>query len=196
MKKRIMGIVGGEVNEGGGVVGPSVEEKSVNETSAVEKPVQEAVSPTAPEERKYTREEVDGIVKESLSAVYGKYGVGSAEELERKFSDGEKALGEIRASLAESEKRLAESEKRLAFAVNRIDPGREDDVETWFKGKGKVLDGPGLVEALKTHPEWQGRLSTVSVGNAADDGRAPQGLSEKSRENELAASLGYDRLVG
>lgn len=137
------------------------------------------------EEKKYTQEDVNGIVRDRLSKVYGKFGVSDSESLEKKFQE----LSEKEKLISETQARASELEKRLAFSANRIDPAREDDVVTWFKGKGKTLDEQGVAEYVKTHPEAV--LKQVSVQVGSQDNGGDKTKVEEDLRREFAKMMGF-----
>ena len=66
----------------------------------------------------------------------------------------------------------SELNEKYLFNTNSIKKDREDDVRTYFKGKGLQLTDENIKEALKTHAEW----SSAPVNNPlpVGNGGAPK----------------------
>ena len=126
-----------------------------------------------------SQDKVNEIVRERLSKQERSF----YEGLEVK--DG-KELGDLLEkarkydALSEEKSRLDEE---IAFMRNGIDPKRADDVRTWFKGKGKAIDGEGLAEAVKSHPEWIGSVEPQPMGAGGDQGKP------RESEEDMAARI-------
>lgn len=97
-------------------------------------------------DKRYTKEDVNDIVRGRINKIFGKYGVNKTEELDKVVEKG-KAYDELKT------KYDALLEKQV-FTDNKIKEDRIDDVKTYFKGKGLQLENNILAEVVKTHPEW------------------------------------------
>lgn len=108
-------------------------------------------------DRTFTRDEVTRIVKARQdrfsNGLCKKYGVGSIKELDDLYNK-HKDYDDIVTERDGLKKSHSEMSEKLAFLSNGIDPAREDDVRTYFKGKGLQFDEAILKEHLQSHPEW------------------------------------------
>ena len=112
-----------------------------------------------------TQEQVNKIVQERLkrqeSSFYEKYKVKDSEELinKLKLADDYESLQE---KFSQESLKVSQLNKELAFVKNSIDPSREDDILTYFKGKNIEFSAEELVKAIETHPEWVKKTTTIS----------------------------------
>ena len=151
------------------------EEAKVTEQTAKEEPQK------IEEEEKFTQSQVNDIVTRRLAkqaeAFYKKYGVNDEDGLNalvgkaKEYDNLSKKYGEL------SDKSSELNEKYL-FNTNSIKKDREDDVRTYFKGKGLQLTDENIKEALKTHAEW----SSAPVNNPLPVGN---GGAPKVEEDEI-----------
>lgn len=163
------------------------------ETSTIEvAPKTEQEAPKAPEadaptvEKTFTQADVDRFIQERLTRVYAKAGAKNASEFEKLLTAKDEDLANARTQ-------LKELQKSNALRDNNISPERYDDIDTWFKGKGKEFSADELVEAVKSHPEWVNRKITApQIGGNIDSVNVNKG---KNEADELARLLGYDKLV-
>lgn len=133
------------------------------------------------EEEKFTQSQINEIITRRLAkqaeAFYKKYGVNDEEGLNalvgkaKDYDNLSKKYGEL------SDKSSELNEKYL-FNTNSIKKDREDDVRTYFKGKGLQLTEENIKEALKTHAEW----SSAPVNNPLPVGN---GGAPKVEEDEI-----------
>ena len=72
----------------------------------------------------------------------------------------------------------SELNEKYLFNTNSIKKDREDDVRTYFKGKGLQLTDENIKEVLKTHAEW----SSAPVNNPLPVGN---GGAPKVEEDEI-----------
>ena len=157
------------------------EEAKVTEQTAKEEPQK------TEEEEKFTQSQINEIITRRLAkqaeAFYKKYGVNDEDGLNalvgkaKEYDNLSKKYGEL------SDKSSELNEKYL-FNTNSIKKDREDDVRTYFKGKGLQLTDENIKEALKTHAEW----SSAPVNNPLPVGN---GGAPKVEEDEIdvASSL-------
>ena len=151
------------------------EEAKVTEQTAKEEPQK------TEEEEKFTQSQINEIITRRLAkqaeAFYKKYGVNDEEGLNalvgkaKEYDNLSKKYGEL------SDKSSELNEKYL-FNTNSIKKDREDDVRTYFKGKGLQLTDENIKEALKTHAEW----SSAPVNNPLPVGN---GGAPKVEEDEI-----------
>ena len=151
------------------------DEAKVTEQTAKEEPQK------TEEEEKFTQSQVNDIVTRRLAkqaeAFYKKYGVNDEDGLNalvgkaKEYDNLNKKYGEL------SDKSSELNEKYL-FNTNSIKKDREDDVRTYFKGKGLQLTDENIKEALKTHAEW----SSAPVNNPLPVGN---GGTPKVEEDEI-----------
>lgn len=136
----------------------------------------------APEEapKTFTQDELNTIVQERLkrqeSKLLEKLGIeaeAGIEEILTKSKGYDEAKSEAESIRAENK----ELKTRIAFIENSIDPAREDDVRTYFKGKELDLNGETLKEAMAAHPEWrkeQPKRTTISTLTPVKDQPKPE----------------------
>ena len=105
-------------NENGGKIGgtptPSVEGHETNSSKI------------------FSKEDVNEIVKSRIDRILGKCGVDNTEELEVFVSKGK--------SYDELKKKYDDLNTSFVFKENNISKDREDDVKTYFEGKGFDLN--------------------------------------------------------
>ena len=153
--------------------------KAEEEAKATEQTAKE--EPQKNEEEKFTQSQINEIITRRLAkqaeAFYKKYGVNDEEGLNalvgkaKEYDNLSKKYGEL------SDKSSELNEKYL-FNTNSIKKDREDDVRTYFKGKGLQLTDENIKEALKTHAEW----SSAPVNNPLPVGN---GGAPKVEEDEI-----------
>lgn len=166
------------------------EEKMVNSSEEV------VVDPTAvgdtdsTEEKKFTQEEVNDIVRKRLdkqkSSFLKNYNVESEEELTDLLK---KALGyeELKSSLDTEKKSKGELVEKLAFLENNINQDKVDDIKTYFKGKELELNSDNLKNLLDTHKEWvneKQNITTILPLGSDNTTPKPQ-VSEKEQASKL-----------
>lgn len=124
------------------------------ETTATPTTTEENVVPEQPQERTYTKAEVQSLMKKrverSHKAFFTRYGVEDLNALDDLMNKS-KAFGEDYASIQTKNKELM---REIAFLKNNINPEKYDDIIAYFKGSDIEFDEEQLIEALKTHPEW------------------------------------------
>lgn len=140
----------------------------------------------------FTQEQLNQIIQERLAradqAFYDRYGVKDQTELDS-------LVGEAQAyetTLAEN----AQLKERLAFLTNGILPEKEDDVRTYFKGKGIAMSEEALKQVLQTHPEWV-KQATPPANNTTivPVGAQPQQPPKEDEEQKYAKMFGFDHFV-
>ena len=151
------------------------EESKVTEQTAKEEPQK------TEEEEKFTQSQVNDIVTRRLAkqaeAFYKKYGVNDEEGLNAIVGKA-KASDNLRKKYGELSDKSSELNEKYLFNTNSIKKDREDDVRTYFKGKGLQLTDENIKEALKTHAEW----SSAPVNNPLPVGN---GGAPKVEEDEI-----------
>jgi len=165
---------------------PEVEEKTPvveEEKTVVETPETPSTDDSDKEEKKFTQTDLNNIIKGRLEKVYKEI-----DELKTQT----KELEELKKQKSELEEKNKESEITLAFITNHIDKEREEDIKIWFKGKGEEITNTTLQEALKSHPEWAEKVSTIAIGNTGGTNNVD---NKGDTERKLESVLGY-RLIG
>lgn len=151
-------------NENGGKIGgtptPSVEGHETNSSKI------------------FSKEDVNEIVKSRIDRILGKCGVDKTEELEAFVSKGK--------SYDELKKKYDDLNTSFVFKENNISKDREDDVKTYFKGKGFDLNSNLLAELVKTHPEWVNQGES-KVGSAQTNVQGKQAEKELEKGNKEKA---------
>lgn len=104
-----------------------------------------------------TQSQVNEIVTKRLAkqteSFCKRYGVSDETQLDELVKKA-KDYDELSKKMSELSTRNSELNERVLFNKNSISNDREDDVRTYFKGKGLEMDDKALEEAIKTHPEW------------------------------------------
>lgn len=151
---------------------------------------QEEVPPT------FTQEQLNDIVRERLrkasESIYKKYNVVDESGLDE-MADKAKSYDELKTSydaLAEEVKGLKE---QAVLSKNNILADRQDDVRTYFKGKGMDISDESLRELLQTHPEWQPQsVKATTIVPLGGDRTEPQ----KETDEDVALKMfGFDKFV-
>lgn len=128
------------------------------------------VPPSQPEEkeRMWNKAQIVEMMKRrverSHNAFYKRYGVKDLNELDAKFALAGK-YDELNAQFAPIQAKNAELLRENSFLRNNVNPERYNDIVTYFKGSGVEFSEEGLLEALKTHPEWL-KPSTIPAPTA------------------------------
>lgn len=151
------------------------DEAKVTEQTAKEEPQK------TEEEEKFTQSQVNEIITRRLAkqaeAFYKKYGVNDEEGLNALVGKA-KDYDNLSKKYGELSDRSSELNEKYLFNTNSIKKDREDDVRTYFKGKGLQLTDENIKEALKTHAEW----SSAPVNNPLPVGN---GGTPKVEEDEI-----------
>ena len=141
---------------------PSVDTAStdVNDNTTENKGVNNDVKP----ERTFTQEQVNDLVRQRIdrerNSTYKRYGVNDRDGLDTLITKSHSydAMKERYENINERNKAL---EQEIAFIRQNIEPSRQEDVLTYFKGKGLDFSEQALMDELRTHPEWL-RVNEVS----------------------------------
>lgn len=139
---------------------PKVEEveKEVN-TEVEETPKEDSQEQVEEEVKSYKQSEINEMIKKRLerqtSSLWKKYGVASNEELDNLVKKGTTDYDELKKVNDDLMNQVNALNEKLSFISNNIDPSREDDVRTYFKGKELAFSNEELVKALETHKEWR-----------------------------------------
>lgn len=171
------------------------------ETTATETPNAENGSDTQGEEvpnapKTFTQEQVNEIVRERLKkandGICKKYGTKNEEELDELVGKS-KSYDELKEKYDGLESELKAYKEQFTLSKNNVLEDKQDDVRTYFKGKGLELNEENLKEALGTHPEWQPQQakSTTIVPMGAEK-------TQSKRESDEDAALrlfGFDKFV-
>lgn len=146
----------------------------------------------ADEAQTLTPEKVNEIIRERLErqlrGIYDRYGVSDEKGLDDliELAKGHDALQAERDELS---KKVSELTERLLFIQNGISPEREDDVRTYFKGKGIEMSEEALKQCISTHPEWTGRQTQRRTFTPKPIGNAEAGERHEETEREKAERL-------
>ena len=153
-----------------------------------------ATDPQADRSKALTQEEVNEIVRERLAkrdrAIFAKYGVSDEAGLDELFAKAGETDG-LKAKLSELSEESRSLKEKIAFFENGILPSKEDDVRTYFKGKGIEMSGEALRQVLETHPEWTSAPQTTPKSSpraiGADSGN---GIGKRTEEEEAERMFG------
>ena len=180
---------------------PKVEEieKEVN-TEVEETPTEESETKVEEEETKsYKQSEINEMIKKRLerqtSSLWKKYGVASNEELDNLVKKGTTDYDELKKANDDLMSQVNALTEKLSFISNNIDPSREDDVRTYFKGKELAFSNEELVKALETHKEWRkveeakNPTTTISTFGATRQ----DVVHQETEEEKKRRIFGYDR---
>lgn len=171
---------------------PSTEEQASENGEAKEK---EGVQAS------FTQEQVNDIVRQRLDkaykSIYERYGV-----------EDEKGLDEIMASAQECQatkmlydeivKENKALKEKIAFSDNGILADKQDDVRTYFKGKGLEMSDEALKSVIQTHPEWIAKKETEAPRTTIIPlgAERQEGLGKKPDEEAKAAKMfGLGRFI-
>lgn len=142
------------------------------------------------------QEQFNKVIQERLKrqkdTICKKYGAKDENELDGMF---EKAKGydELKASYENALKEIGGYKEDSLLNKHKILESKQDDVRTYFKGKGLELNEENLTSVLETHPEWlptkANETTFVPIGGERQD-------TKKDSEEERALRLfGLDRFV-
>lgn len=172
---------------------PKVEEieKEVN-TEVEETPKEDPQEQVEEEVKSYKQSEINEMIKKRLerqtSSLLKKYGVASNEELDNLVKRGTTDYDELKKVNDDLMNQVNALNEKLSFISNNIDPSREDDVRTYFKGKELAFSNEELVKALETHKEWRkveeakNPTTTISTFGATRQDVVHQETEEEKRK--------------
>ena len=126
----------------------------------------------------------------AYKSIYERYGV-----------EDEKGLDEIMASAQECQatkmlydeivKENKALKEKIAFSENGILADKQDDVRTYFKGKGLEMSDEALKSVIQTHPEWIAkkeaeapRTTIIPLGGERQEGDRPPGAPHRGAEKD------------
>ena len=150
-------------------------------------------------ERNYTQEQVNEIVRSRLDrankAIYDRYGVENEKGLDELIGMAQ-AYQTLKSDYDAMKDEVKGLREQNALRGNSVLPEREDDVRTYFKGKGLELSDEALKQALQSHPEWVAKATApaptttvVPLGSQAEEAPKP------NEEEEAAKMFGLSRFV-
>lgn len=180
-------------------VGKEEVETTATETAETETQGNESTpSGTAKEEvpPTFTQDQLNDIVRERLrkasESIYKKYNVIDEKGLDE-MADKAKAYDELKASNDELAKEVKNYKEQAVLSNNSILPDKQDDVRTYFKGKGLEISDEALKSLLQTHPEWlpQTAKSTTVVPMGGDRMES----HEETDEEKALKLFGFDKFV-
>ncbi len=150
-------------------------------------------------ERSFTQGEVNEMMRKRLDGakerIYKRLGVKSDDDLDA-LVQRVKGYDEMKSGYDALKDEVKGLREQSALRGNSVLPEREDDVRTYFKGKGLEMTDEALKKALETHPEWiakataPGKTTTVvPLGSQSEDAPKP------SEEEEAAKMFGLSRFI-
>lgn len=139
-------------------VDSSVEEKKPEETITVN-------SESETQQKTFTQEKVDEIVKKRLNKIYSKYNVQDQKALDDLVSKSQSY--DIMAERIENiRNENASLKEQIIFLKNNIDENKYDDIKAYFKGKEIEFNEENLLNELANHKEWEKKAITIeTLGN-------------------------------
>lgn len=183
------------------IVGNDGEQPSTDETTASETPIAGTTSETPQGEEiqstMFTQEQVNDIVRDRLKKAdakfLGKYGLDNVEALDAIVEKG-KGYDEIKAQMDLISNENKGLKEQITLTKNNIIPSKQDDVLTYFRGKGMELNDENLAKMLESHPEWLPNKTptTTIVEMGAEGTKANPSISE---EDEALKMFGLDKFV-
>lgn len=188
------------------IVGNDGETPSTDETTASETPIAEkeedgnaiASEPQGEEIQgaMFTQEQVNDIIRDRLKKAdlkfLAKYGLDNAEALDAIVEKG-KGYDEVKAQMDLVSNENKGLKEQITLAKNNIIPSKQDDVLTYFRGKGMELNDENLAKMLETHPEWTPSKAPTTTIVAM--GGEPQGKPKGDEEKEALKMFGLDQFV-
>lgn len=182
-------------------VGNVDEQSTTDETTASETPIAGTTSETPQGEEiqstMFTQEQVNDIVRDRLKKAdakfFAKYGLDNVEALDAIVEKG-KGYDEIKAQMDLVSNENKGLKEQITLTKNNIIPSKQDDVLTYFRGKGLELNDENLAKMLETHPEWMPSKAptTTIVEMGAEGTKANPSVSE---EDEALKMFGLDKFV-
>ena len=149
-----------------------------------------------PKERMYSKAEVQDLMKRrvnrSHNKFYERYGVTNLSELDdlfnksKKFSEDyakiQNDYGELNNKYTELTNKNNDLMREISFIKNNVSPDKYEDIIAYFKGNNIEFSEENLLLALKTHPEWLNKTTTIQkLGQEFNDVASPseKALAEK-----------------
>lgn len=142
------------------------------------------------------QEQFNKVIQERLKrqkdTICKKYGAKDEAELDMMFEKA-KDYDELKNSYESALKEIGGYKETALLQKHAILENKQDDVRTYFKGKGLELNEENLKNVLETHPEWlpqkANETTFVPIGGERQD-------TKKDNEEERALKLfGLDRFV-
>lgn len=148
-----------------------------------------------PKERMYSKAEVQELMKRRVSrshnAFFKRYGATDLNGMDELFNQSKKFgndyakiqsdYGELNNRYNELSVKNSELQRELSFIKNNVNPEKYEDIIAYFKGTNAELNEENLINALKTHPEWLNKTTTIQkLGQEFSDVASPS-------ERELAS---------
>lgn len=149
------------------------------------KPEQE---PKNEDVKNFTQEQVNDIVRNRLekqsNTFYGRYGVGSKEELDELVGKAQSydVMNEDYQKLNDN---FVAMQTENAFLKNNIAPEKYEDIKAYFKGKEKAINDENLKAELESHKEWVRQVNTTTIESISSEEPRHQEKSEKERALDL-----------
>lgn len=162
-------------NENEGMKQENTADTAKAETTATE--TEQKAEATSQEEEKLTQSQVNDIVTKRLAkqaeGFYKKYGVMDEKGMDE-LVEKAKNYDELDGKFKELSDNNAMLNRKFLFTTNNIAKDREDDVDTYFRGKNIELTDENLKASLKTHQEWVGKTAPQTIGtNGENSGEDP-----------------------
>ena len=181
------------------IVGNDGTTPSTDVTTTSETPIAENSEPQGEEIQStmFTQEQVNDIVRDRLKKAdakfFAKYGLDNAEALDAIVEKG-KGYDEIKAQMDLVSSENKGLKEQITLTKNNIIPSKQDDVLTYFRGKGLELNDENLANMLETHPEWTPNKAptTTIVEMGAEGTKSNPYVSE---EDEALKMFGLDKFV-
>lgn len=148
-------------------------------------------------ERMYNKQQIIDMMKRrvqrSHDAFFKRYGVANLKELDDKFSLAGK-YDELNSQFAPIQARNSELIRENAFLRNNINPQRYDDIVAYFKGHDLEFSEEGLLDAVKTHPEWLNPSTVPTPTTTMKTFGAEQSPARQETEDEKFNRIfGFDK---
>lgn len=161
--------------------------EDVNGTVEPDAPIQpsEADTQSAPEEKKFTQEELNQIVqqriaetknkameegrRQALADLYQKYGVNDDGGLDDLFGNGQR-YDLLNGEFTSQSQQLNELKAENALLMSGIDRSKFDDVKAILAYNKQEVTPMAIEQALVTHPEWKSAPDTLPAMNPISTG--------------------------
>ena len=150
------------------------------------------------ETRTYTQEQVNDIVRSRLDraskAIYDRYGVDGEEGLDELIGMAQ-AYQTMKSKYDAMQDELKGLKEQNMFHANSVLPEKEDDVRTYFKGKGLEMSDEALKQVLFTHPEWLAMAKPAPTTTIVPLGSQAEEAPKPNEEAEAARMFGLSKFV-
>lgn len=160
---------------------------ATDENVGGEKAGESETQSTATEEKKFTQEQVNEMIRERLARQEKSF-------LEQLKVNDKNTLEDIVKNSSILHDENATLKQKLAFIENNINPDKQEDILALFKGKGLEFNDEELKKMLPNHQEWlKEKVATTTITNMGKDHSSDKskGIDEKEMAKKYFGLEGF-----